>query len=221
MHPSRSLAIIAAHAEARLESLYNLADSLPQAPDATHDRAVAFCVIETLNTWAGFARSFYLSCVFRARRASGTRVTLGKETHIRRPEQAIAFAVLTIRGTGYVKGRKGAWRWSDEPKWYDPAVITRISPRLALSNHSQIQKAFGVPTAAFSEMPVLRNFYAHRNEDTANRVRGLIAASYAGYGFSHRTNPSELLCARLPGRPQNLLADHISDIRSVVALLPN
>ena len=220
MHPSRKLDVIATHAERRLNYLHDLADSLPTVPDKSHDRLVAFAVIETLNTWAAFCRSFYLSCVFRAERANGTRVTLGKETHIVTRDQAIEFAVLTTRGQTYVKNHKGPWKWRDEPNWYDPRVITALSPRLALSNLAQIQAAFGIPTAVFSEMPVFRNFFAHRNQDTASRVRTVIAANYTAFGFSKRTTPSVFLCARIPGRPQNVLADYIDDIRNVTALMP-
>jgi hypothetical protein len=135
-------------------------------------------------------------------------------------DQAIEFAVLTMRGSSYVKNHTGPWKWRDEPQWYDPKVITRISPLLALSNLAQIYAAFGVPTPVFKELPILRNFFAHRNEDTASRVRTLISANYSSFGFSGRTNPSDFLCARLPARPQNVLADYIDDLRNVVGLLP-
>jgi hypothetical protein len=220
MHPSGRLDVIGAQAERRLEYLHGLADSLPTVPDPSHDRVVAFVVIEALNTWASFCRSFYLSCVFRARRANGAKVALGKEAHIVTRDQAIEFAVLTVRGHSYVQNHRGPWKWRDEPKWYDPSVINNISPRLALSNLAQIQGAFGIPTVAFSEIPVFRNFFAHRNHDTASRVRSLITRSYTTYGFSRRTNPSAFLCARLPARPQNVLADYIDDIRNVTALMP-
>lgn len=219
MRAVHSLPRLAEQCEGRLAQLHGLVDVLPTVPAGDDDRVVAYATIEALNLWASFSRAMYLSCVFSARRANGKRVLLGKHKHITSAPQAIDFAIKTLKHRLW-KSRRPPWRWSDEPKWYDPSALTRLSPALALSNVSQIQAAFGVSTTVFRHLPTLRNFYAHRGEDTATKVRALIADDFPSLGFTSRTTPTEFLCTRLPGRPQNLLADWIDDLRQVVSLLP-
>src|SRR5665213_3293819 len=125
MRPSQSLTLPATQAEKRLSHLRALVDALPVPPDATQDRIVAFAVIEALNTWTTFARSFYLSCVFRATRSSGAKVSLGASAHIKSKADAIDFAVRTVK-PGYAKSRKPPWDWRDEPTWYDPRVVLKL-----------------------------------------------------------------------------------------------
>lgn len=220
MRPSGTLEILASHASGRLDYLGELADKLPLQPDRRHDKEVAFLAIEGLNVWSSFSRSFYLSCVFRATRTSGAKVMLGKHAQIKSHTQAIDFAVRTMKGAKYAQTRKPPWTWRDEPTWYDPRVIYALSIQLALSNLSKIQAALGLQTAVFAELPIFRNFFAHRNEHTASRVRGLISSSYSGHGFTTRTHATTFLCARLPGRPQNILADYLDDLRNVIGIMP-
>lgn len=40
-----------------------------------------------------------------------------------------------------------------------------------------------------------------------------------GVGVSARLRPSDILCSRAPGRPQNVLADWLDDIRNIASLM--
>lgn len=74
--------------------------------------------------------------------------------------------------------------------------------------------AFSVPTKVFEHLPMMRNFYAHRNEHTAR-----IAKNLARYTIPMRGHPTEILCTRAYGRPQILILDWIDDITAIVELL--
>jgi hypothetical protein len=127
-------------------------------------------------------------------------------------QDAIAFA---IKHTGSFKRSHGPWRRLDEPNWANPKTLIDLSAALRTSNFPIITAAFSIPAAAFAELPVFRNFYAHRNEDTATRVAD-IARRYA---ISPRLHPSDVLVARPAARPNNLASQYVTDIVNIVQLM--
>jgi hypothetical protein len=135
-------------------------------PDGLGDRLLAFVVIEAHNCWALFVRSFYLSCVFSAKRHNGTLVTCNVPFP-RTVPLAIDTAVRTIKPT--VSG-SAPWRMRDEPPWQTPGTIITLSSRLAFSNFPEITNALSYPTSVFPHLRDFRHFIAHRNEDTMKKA---------------------------------------------------
>src|SRR5438046_723271 len=93
MRPVDSLSRLSGLCDARLGQLQALVDVVPRQPRRADDRVIAYAAIEALNLWALFVRSFYLSCVFNARRSNGARVAHGYPRVSR--SQAIDVAVQT------------------------------------------------------------------------------------------------------------------------------
>lgn len=174
------------------------------------DRVISYVTIEGVNLWASFVREYYVSCALGARCMAGARVTIAVGG-IRNSGDAITFAIRY-----FMSGKKGPpWQRRDEPVWYRPNTLLQLMQALGTSNMAQVRAGFGYQTPAFTHMPTFRNFFAHRNEETARKVATI--ASY--YGLSSAMRPSGILRSRSWGRPQSVLADWLDDIRQVVGLL--
>jgi hypothetical protein len=102
-----------------------------------------------------------------------------------------------------------------EPTWHDPTTLSQLSRQLALSIDAQVQGALSLPTRVFQHLPTVRNFYAHRNEDTSERLARVARA----LGLRPRSRATELMLSFAPARPQNVLADWIDEVRVVAETL--
>jgi hypothetical protein len=183
--------------------------SAPLGPE--REPIVSYVTIEALNLWTSFARAYYLSCVLGARVRAGQRVTL-QQQGIVTVGDAITFSVRRLmrrsRGTG-------PWKRRDEPTWHDPRTLLKLFRFLGASNLNDLQRAFGYQTLVFAHLPTVRNFFAHRNEETAGKTIQIAR----GYGLSPRLRPSELLCTRPQGKTQNILSEWLLDLRNVIELM--
>ena len=195
----------------RLLLLRAIADECTGPVTPESERKLAVVAIEAVNLWALFSRSFYLSCFLSGRRRSGSRVALSL-ARIGNKRDAIRFSIQELKPK---LKNKSSWRMREEPAWRRPDTLLKLFARGGASNLPQVQSAFGYSTRVFEELPVLRNFYAHRNEETA-KLSVNVARSL---GVPSSSRPSEILSARLPGRPQNVLCDYLDDMRIVAELL--
>jgi len=171
---------------------------------------VAFVTIEALNLWASFVRSFYISCVLRARTATGARITITRPG-LHTTGDAITFCMHQM------KHRKGSGPWlrRQEPAWHDTSTVLNLLTAIGASNLTQVQNALSYPTSFPTMLPLARHFFAHRNQDTMHDVQSIAR----NLGVSARLRPSDVLCSRAAGRPQNVLSDWLDDIRNVVDLM--
>jgi hypothetical protein len=212
MRPIRNLTVLESCAYHRLDQLHKLAASLPLLAPEDRRRAAAFGVIELANCWAGFARSYYISCILRARRGGGGRVSVGVPG-VATPQDAIHEAVRIIAPRRLSKSRR--YHATAEPSWYKRETLLDLGNGLRLSNDPQIQLAMNLPTDAFTDLLVFRHFFAHRGEGTVKQVKVLAPR----YGQPSTAAPADVVAGFAPGRPQNVLADWIDDIRITVAYL--
>jgi hypothetical protein len=173
-------------------------------------RAVAYVAIETQNLWASFARAYYLSCALKAKTEAGLKVTI-TQAGITAGTDAIAFALKLLKP--WITATHVMRR--EEPTWQDTHNILRLFTAIGASNSIQVQTALSYPTRVFELLPSMRNFFAHRNDETARKA----ATVATSLGISSRIRPEDMLSFVLPGRPQNVLADWLDDIRAVIALL--
>src|SRR5438105_3403723 len=122
------------------------------------DVTVAYVAIEALNAWALFSRSFYLSCVLGAK--TGRRKVVSVSSAMTDPlGAAITHYMRTARPNA-----AGVWHRRDEPAWHDPNVLMKVCDNLGCSIQTEIEQAFSLSQNVFIDLPVLRNFFAHRNE---------------------------------------------------------
>jgi hypothetical protein len=211
MRPVSHLAKLKVTAVRRALRLRSLVDNLGPAATSAEDRLLAFVVIEATNLWDSFARSFFISCALHTKDSRGNRITTANAA-IQSPSDAIEFA---IRRSNSSQKKRGPWHRLDEPKWRKPSTLLLLSAALGSSNKLAIQAAFGYQARAFNDLPLFRNFYAHRNQATASRLSNLAR----DYALSPRLRPSDLLLTRLPAKPQNLVSVYITDIVNVIQLM--
>lgn len=184
----------------------------PCVPPLTveQERLVSYVTIEALNLWSSFARAYYLSSVLGAKTNAGTKVAVHGQV-FRAPGDALGYAIKLLRP----HAGPGPWKRRDEPTWHDPQTLLKVYQALSASHLSDVQNAFSYPTLVFARLPTVRNFFAHRNEETARKAAQVART----YGLSPRLRPSDVLCTKLPGRPQAIAADWIDDLCSVISLL--
>lgn len=194
----------------RLERLRRSVDAAVGAPSAA-DKTVAHAAIEVINVWANFTRAYLLSCPNRPALRTNGVITLS-DASVTTPGDVIAVATRTMKGplASIPVDRR------DEPDWKDPALFIKTSQAIGVSNFDRVKAAFGLRVGVFQHLPTFRNFYAHRNEDTAARALGVARRHYL---ISGAKRPTEALLARAHGRSQALLLDWIDETRVVVELL--
>jgi hypothetical protein len=198
-------------ANRRLTRLRNLFPPPYANIDARRDRIIAFVAIEALNLWASFARSYYISCVGHARTSAGARVSLAMA--FPSTQDAIDYAVVTLTN----RNPAGApFSRRDEPVWHDALTLSKLSTSLMFSIDLTVQMAAAYPTTVFRFLPVFRNFFAHRNDDTFRKTQ---AAAHQLAVPGGRMRPSQVLSTAPVGGVGPLLADWLDDIQNVMDLL--
>jgi len=210
MNQATDLVILKNLLQRRAVFLRQLINVLSPPLDAAADRLVSYAVVEALNTWASFARAYYLSCcVHHARRASGAKVTY-TGAPITNTIDALFWATRVMKGA-----KRPPIDRRQEPAWHDPNTLLKTFAALNVSNLGQVQAAFSYSTTVFAYLPTIRNFFAHRNDETMHKVRDV--ARHLGINPNQRA--CEIVCSAIAGRPQNILADWLDDLRNVAVLL--
>lgn len=206
MKPCRELGVLATHVRRRLARHHQVVDAAIQfAPSLHTEQLISYVSIDLLNSWVNFARSYYLSCCMGARTAVGLQVNL--TTRPASLTAAIGLAVHQHRPKAQPRS-DGSWNRRDEPPWHSSLTLLSLAAFLGFSNQTGIQSAFSIQTRVFADLPVFRNFYGHRNEQTQK------AASKLGpqYGISPLLRPTAILLGRPSGRPQALIHEWIVDM---------
>jgi hypothetical protein len=215
MRPSRRFDVLSTAATSRLDAYRERAVAAAMVRSGASRNELASVTIELLNLWANFCRSYYLSCILRPRRVRGGKVVA---TGFGGTTFADAIAVVMSRHKPYVRpSPNGTFKRRDEPPWFDVQVLTTSCQAIGCSNLTHIQAAVSTGTRAFLDLPVFRNFFAHRNEDSAAKARMAAATRYSIPAI--RRHPADIVAARPYGRPVPLLVDWIDDIRVTVELL--
>lgn len=176
------------------------------------DAMVVFVTLELQNTWANFVRAYYLSIAMHARLERGTRV--GTAFGFPDLNSAIGVAVKLWDPTATPRS-DGSWRRRDEPSWHDPATLITLCKHIGASNSADVDAAFSVGSRVFSDLPVFRNFCAHRNEGSQKAVQQIAP----NYGIPATKLPIEVLLATPLGRPNPLAIEWSYDIEVVTELL--
>ena len=176
----------------------------------SHDENIAYVVIESVNLWASFSRAYYLSWFMKPKTMTGGRIRCVR--HFGFFEDALLFAIRHLRSPGYKRLHPSR---RDEPAWHDPSNLLSLAAAVEVSNFAQISAALSFGATYVSNLPTVRNFYAHRNDETFRKVQS--KAALLGLGTNLR--PCEFVCASLPSRPQNLISDWLDEMRLTIELL--
>jgi hypothetical protein len=180
------------------------------APEA--NRLLAYVTVEALNTWSLFVRYYVLSLALKPVRCSGGRVAIGTPG-VNGPPDVLRLAMAVLR-PWKKPTTSGTWARRDEPTWHETRALLMCATRLGTSNLTDVQAALSVPTRVFDDLPVFRNFYAHRNDASYVAARAL--AIHYGIPAGH---PTRILQSRPLGRPWPLAVEWVDDLSVVVDLL--
>jgi hypothetical protein len=193
----------------RLVRLRPLATRAAALAPSERQRLLTFVTIDLHNTCANFLRSYYLSSTTGAWLTTGQRVTSQGFTS---QHDALTFAMHT---TGRSHG-SGPWRRRDEPAWHDTTMFIRLVNAAKCSNAAGVNAAWSIGTGALADLTRARHFFAHRNEETAARLRSIGVTARLG----RLSDPADVLVSVPPGRPQVLLEDWFDDLHTVFMLMP-
>ena len=217
MRPTRNLQRLRLSASANLVRLRHLAFQASIGPQVRQtDLIVSHVAIQAITTWSNFTRAYYLSLVLHPKLESGNRVIVDALYRRITFDQAIGYAIAQFNRKARARP-SGAWDPRHEPPWRRTDVLDALCSAnlLDASHYAQVQAALAVPTAAFSDLPLFRNFYAHRNHDTAT----LAMQRAPQYGIPATLHPTSILLRRPLARHQPLILDWLDDILRVIELL--
>ena len=203
----------------RLTRLHAIATAATVAPQGSRDRStgVSFVVVELYNFWYSMSRCLYLSSAFRARDGNGKRITLdvGASKDV---DTALTLAIARTRPR-IAERKQPPWSWGDEPYWVNTGVLLDSLEGIGASNRPTVAAALALPSKVFSHLSPFRHFCAHRNRQTARRLRPLIAS----YSISPALPATDALATPASGpdgqRPQVLLLDWVDEVHNVVSLI--
>lgn len=217
MRRSASLPTLYRRLRSRFARLEFLAGLLPGLGDSERNRLTTYLCLEGLGGWETFCREYFFSCVLLdARDAAGAKVTHAR-TGRKLDEKRVLLLAIWASGNPSFRPKAGrSIQPRDEPDWKSPGIMKRLAGKLAFSNQTKIDNAFGVQTTAFSHFFMVRNFYAHKDEVTASKIRRLAKTEYLVPRLVHPTN---LVSTILPRESDTLMAQWLADIRSVAKLM--
>jgi hypothetical protein len=182
------------------------------APDLRlREQSIAQATIESLNSWRNFIRAYYESCFLYTRRKSGGRVTVGRPVVGSDP---LGFAVMSFKPSVSATA-SGRWKRRDEPPWHDPNTLLQLAHAAGFSNAADIAAAFSIGSRVFVDLPVFRNYFAHRNLDSWRSATQLGPVN----GVPILDRPSQMLVSTPVGASQALLREWMSDLFFVAEYL--
>lgn len=172
----------------------------------------AALVIELLNTWSNFSRAYMISCCMGARTESGVKVA--SQIGFTSEDAAIGHMLTRFKRTAS-STPSGAWNRRDEPAWHSPDKLIILASHARLSNEQEINNSLSSGFTVFTDLPKIRNYFAHRNRETRT-----IAMSLAPkYGVSALGKPSELVLHAPSGQTDTVLETWTTDIRTTMVNL--
>ena len=211
MRSTRELKRLASGVAGRLNGYRDLAIAARVIGSGGRDRRISHVCINLQNTWGEFCRAYALSSARRPARLSGGVISLGA-AHVRSEQDVVVAAMQRFRPRVYVRGN---WSRRDEPAWHDPNTLLGTMQVVGASNLNDIRAALSLGSSVFDDLPIFRNFYAHRTEHTAIKARGI---AYR-YGIPRLDHPTDILCCTPPRASQSIMGEWIDDIWVTVQML--
>ena len=120
--------------------------------------AAEMAVIRLYDAWARFSRNLIIqSAAGKTTSASGRLLIRAK--YIKNISDVVPYLISTYKKKKY------------EPSWAVPSECIDAVNRLNIQNKSTIINAFGSTNSPIEEIRLVRNFFAHRGEFSANSIR--------------------------------------------------
>lgn len=191
----------------RLRSILRDSYSLLQ-----HDAALAaaaFVSIDGLNLWSEFARSYLRFALRHDETRSGVPITTGFPRGTTLEQALVQIPSVLRRPPGATLTRL------HEPAWHSRRSYLKTARLAGLSTLAQVEAALALPLRFTEDLPVARNFFAHKNSETAEKVRNLARR----YSMARVKHPCDLVLGVAPGRPVVVLEDWLAEIEMVIEIM--
>lgn len=215
MRPTKNLRQLQYAASKRLERIQGfLIRKSSVKATFSQESQIGFATIEILNTWVNFSRAYYLSANYSTSSTTGSKINVA--TRCLNENQAIGRAISHWKPRARPSST-GGWRRRDEPPWHDTSLFVDICRHEGFTNLADIEAAFSTGERTFIDLPVFRNYFAHRNRGSELAAKNLAA----NYGIAVTLRPSEILLSRPLGRPQALILDWTANIIFTIEYLCN
>ncbi len=192
----------------RLATFRETAATLPLLDHQAADVLASFLAAETANVWAEFTRSYFSFALATAVSVTGQRIRT-------RFPSGTPIAVALAQIPQVLRHQTPTPMRRDEPVWHSRREFLKTITLAGLTNRAQIVAALSLPSRVIEHLPTVRNFYAHRNDETVAKVRG-IALRYALPTIHH---PTDFMRARISGRPATIFEEWIAELDAVVAAM--
>jgi hypothetical protein len=174
-------------------------------------RMISYVVIEAANLWAQYSRCVFLSAALGARDGGGQQIVLTRAPTRQRAEDLAVHALHSKLRT-----KTGPWLRYQQPDWQSRSHLLKALDYVGASIYGDVDRAVSYPTRVLTDLPTMRNFYAHKGERAADAARRLGPR----YGITRSTSPHELLCTPPRGGGDVLLNEWLSDLSAIVGLMP-
>lgn len=213
MTPTRRLARLQSRSQGRLAKLRREAIAASLSADfLARDRASEHLALTLLNVWANFNRAYYLSCFVLPTRAGGGRIRVDSRCAGWSFRDALDNSIVVVRG--WAPKATGKWSRRDEAPWHVVENLIAACADVSCSHQADVEAAFGAGQRVFVDLPVFRNYFGHRNEDTERSALRRASA----YGIP-ASSPSEALLTRPLRRPSPLIIEWIDEVGVTIEFL--
>jgi hypothetical protein len=196
----------------RLDHLQLLLTPYAGRLDAEASRMASFVLVNCVAGWGLFAREYFFSCALLSPELkNGDRVRYSSPL-IADEREALIEAIRAAKNPQFSPAAGVNLKPRDEPDWLAKDTLSKISTRLGFSHDIRLANALAYQTSFFPEAVTVRNFYAHRGKESADKIRNLARRTYYKPRLGH---PTEFVNTILPRRTDTLINEWIADLRII------
>lgn len=135
------------------------------------------CIIRLHAAWYRFCRELIVES------AACTPTTTNGTLIPKAPSIKTRYDVIPrLRLLNTTKQHKPRLWW--EPRWSDPTKCIQAAQSLKIANFGSVSSALGMTPSPVEHLRLVRNFIAHRNEDTAIKMKPVLQV----YGINTTAN---------------------------------
>lgn len=194
----------------RLGRLIAIEGTLLLCPSSERIKLTGYILVDALAAWSAFTREYTLSCLWRGAFSETHGPIIHAMTGLVPTERvALIEAIKATKKPSFAPADDYEITPFDEPVWRKGQTILRIAEKLSFNNFAQVQTAFSIPGTALEELPLIRNFYAHKDRKTAEVVRKL---GQSVYGVPALKPAHELVSEILPEKTDSLLSEWLHQL---------
>lgn len=212
MRRTKRLRALSSTLEARLNRVSSVLAPHIGNLDVVAARAVGFATVECVGAWGLFAREYFLSCALLSPALRSGQTVAYAGPFLSDERAALIAAIRAAKDPRFSPNPSVQLKPRDEPDWLSKTTLVRISTHLQFSHDTKLNNALSRQSTFFPEAITVRNFFAHRSKESADKIKNLARRSYRYQNLNH---PVEFVNTILPGRTDTLLNEWLSDVKAI------